>query len=242
MYITVKLTGGYVAGNSRTQQQDLSDSAARIAELELVGGRVCLDFVNTVDPRVGGKPQDYLASYADLVRWAEHAHLLAPDQVATLLDTAARRPKDAQAIFERAITLREILYRLFSAIAARKLPDPADLAAMQAAYVESQAKASLVPASGGLAWRWPTGTDALDQVLWPIVRSAIELATSSEVRRVKECPGLGDCGWLFVDTSKSGRRRWCSMESCGSRAKMRTYYARTHGRPAAPQQNSPVDS
>lgn len=231
-----------MAGDRGGQQHSSTESAARIAELELVGGRVCLDFVNTVDPRVGGKPRDYLASYAGIVRWAEHAHLLAPDQVAALLDTAARRPKDAQAVFERAIALRESLYRIFSAIAARKVPDPAGLAALQAAYVTSQAEASLVPASGGLAWRWPIGTDALDQMLWPIVRSAVELATSADVRRVKECPGLGDCGWLFLDTSKSGRRRWCSMESCGSRAKMRTYYARTRARSAALQPPSPNDS
>ena len=69
-------------------------------------------------------------------------------------------------------------------------------------------------------------------MLWPIVTSAVELLTSPEARRVKVCPGLGDCGWLFLDTSKSGRRRWCSMEGCGSRSKMRRYYARTHARPA----------
>jgi predicted RNA-binding Zn ribbon-like protein len=231
-----------MAGDREIRQHDVADSAARIAKLELVGGRVCLDFVNTVDPRVGGKPRDYLASYADLVRWAEHAHLLAPDQVATLLDATARRPKDARTVFARAIALRESLYRVFSAIAARKVPDPSDLAALQAAYVEELAQASLVPASGGLAWRWPAGTDALGQILWPIVRSAIELATSPDVQRVKECPGLGDCGWLFLDTSKSGRRRWCSMESCGSRAKMRTYYARTRTQAAAPQLPSSNDS
>jgi predicted RNA-binding Zn ribbon-like protein len=55
------------------------------------------------------------------------------------------------------------------------------------------------------------------------------LLTAPELQRVRACPGLGDCGWLFLDTSKSGRRRWCSMEGCGSRAKMRRYYARTHG-------------
>jgi len=71
----------------------------------------------------------------------------------------------------------------------------------------------------------------LDQMLWPIVRSAVDLLTSREARRVKVCPGLDDCGWLFLDTSKSGRRRWCSMDSCGSRSKMRRYYARTRARP-----------
>ncbi|MEO6889729.1 MAG: CGNR zinc finger domain-containing protein, partial [Ktedonobacteraceae bacterium] len=55
--------------------------------------------------------------------------------------------------------------------------------------------------------------------------SAVELLTSEEVKRVKECPAR-DCGWLFLDMSKNGSRQWCSMEGCGSRAKMRRQYAR----------------
>lgn len=100
-----------------------------------------------------------------------------------------------------------------------------------AVKTELIAQSRLVRATEGYRWRWPEGTQALEQLLWPIICSAIDLLTSPEVRRVKVCPGLGDCGWLFLDTSKSGRRRWCSMESCGSRSKMRRYYARTHARP-----------
>jgi predicted RNA-binding Zn ribbon-like protein len=90
------------------------------------------------------------------------------------------------------------------------------------------AEAHLVYSPDGFTWQWPDMDDALDQMLWPLVRSAIELLTAPELRRVKVCPGLGDCGWLFLDTSKSGQRRWCSMESCGSRSKMRSYYVRSH--------------
>ncbi len=76
-------------------------------------------------------------------------------------------------------------------------------------------------------WTWDADIRALDRMLWPIVSSAIELLTSHDLRRVKECPGAGDCGWLFFDTSKNGTRHWCSMEGCGSRVKMRRQYART---------------
>jgi predicted RNA-binding Zn ribbon-like protein len=62
--------------------------------------------------------------------------------------------------------------------------------------------------------------------LWLIAQSAVELLTEGELRRIKQCPGAGDCGWLFYDTSRNGTRRWCSMEGCGSRVKMRRQYAR----------------
>jgi predicted RNA-binding Zn ribbon-like protein len=201
-----------------------------LAPLELLGGQVCLDFVNTVDPRVGASRRDYLASYADLVWWSGFAHLLSAGQQAALLRAADRHPREAAAVFARAIALRETLYRVFSASAARLAAASADLDAIQTAHMETLAQAQLVSESGGFLWRWPAESDALDQMLWPIIRSAIELLMAPELRRVKVCPGLDDCGWLFLDTSKSGQRRWCSMDTCGSRSKMRRYYARTHPR------------
>lgn len=59
-------------------------------------------------------------------------------------------------------------------------------------------------------------------MVWPIAVSAVELALSEHLGRVRRCPGDdGRCGWLFVDLSKSGTRRWCSMRTCGSRLKSR---------------------
>jgi len=220
--------------NTRATKQRLRPTldSSRFAGLELVGGRVCLDFINTIDPResqpVGAQPRDYLQSYGDLALWSGYARLLPTPQVAALLEGASKDPSGAQEVFERAIALREVLYRVFSAAAAGERPAAGDLEALQAAYRSTMAEASLVYSPVGLTWQWPDNDDALDQMMWPLVRSAIELLAAPSLRRVKVCPGLGDCGWLFLDTSKSGRRRWCSMESCGSRAKMRRYYARSH--------------
>jgi predicted RNA-binding Zn ribbon-like protein len=224
-------------GEQRDAPPGQLNGADTLATLELLSGRLCLDFVNSVDPRVGDRRRDYLASYTDLVQWSGHAHVLTEDQVATLLRAAARHPGEAAAVFAQAIALRETLYRVFTALADRLPAATAELDAVRATYIETMAHAWLVAETEGIVgagsymWHWPEGTQALDQLLWPIVTSAVELLTSPEARRVKVCPGLGDCGWLFLDTSKSGRRRWCSMEGCGSRSKMRRYYARTHARP-----------
>jgi predicted RNA-binding Zn ribbon-like protein len=212
---------------------ELTANTYQFASLHLLGERVCLDFINTVDPRadLNGRPQkDYLTNSTDLVRWSQYAHILSQDRADALLRAAIRHQSAAQVQFQRAIALRETLYRIFSAVATGQDPAATDLAVMQATYVEVIAQAHLISTAGSLMWQWSTGgeEDALDQVLWPVIRSAMDLLTSPEARQVKICPGLGDCGWLFLDTSRSGQRRWCSMESCGSRAKMRRYYARKH--------------
>jgi predicted RNA-binding Zn ribbon-like protein len=190
-----------------------------------------LEFVNTIDPRHGDASHDYLGSYTDLVAWSHYAGQLSAPERDRLLRSAHHRPGDAARTFARAIALREALYRLFSALAQNDAPSPADLAAVQAAYAQAIRHAALVKTPAGFAWTWPMPDgaleEALEQMLWPLAASAIALLTSERLSRVKECAvGEGGCGWLFLVNSKNGSRRWCRMEGCGSRAKMRRQYAR----------------
>ena len=60
-------------------------------------------------------------------------------------------------------------------------------------------------------------------MLWPVAHSAAELLISDDLDRVKQCADDRGCGWLFVDTSRNRSRRWCSMESCGNRAKVQRH-------------------
>jgi predicted RNA-binding Zn ribbon-like protein len=194
--------------------------------LRLLGGRLCMDFTNTIDPRVGNHSHDFLASYSDLVKWSRRVGVLAEDEAHNLLRDAAHRPTEAIVTFERAVALREAMYRVFSAVARSEVPQAVDLDALKIAFSEAITHARIRPVSGGFRWDWARDEGTLDRMLWPVARSTVELLTSEEVKRVKECPGVGDCGWLFFDTSKNGSRQWCSMEGCGSRAKMRRQYAR----------------
>jgi predicted RNA-binding Zn ribbon-like protein len=87
--------------------------------------------------------------------------------------------------------------------------------------------ARIVPDGGELRWAWDEADQALDAMVWPVARSAAELATSGQLHRIKECPfHEGGCGWLFLDGTKNAIRRWCSMQDCGGRAKARRQYAR----------------
>jgi predicted RNA-binding Zn ribbon-like protein len=194
----------------------------------LRGDWLCLDFANTVDDRHTDHVVDHLAGYADLVRWGWHAWLLTDTERDRLLAVGEASPEEAAAVFAHAIELREAIYRVFAAIASGSAPPPDDLGTIAAAHVTALRHARLV--RDGECFEWVFADEpALDRPLWPIVHSAVELLTSHRLERVKQCPGCDDCNWLFLDTSKNGTRRWCTMEGCGSRAKMRRQYARRKG-------------
>jgi predicted RNA-binding Zn ribbon-like protein len=194
----------------------------------LAGGRLCLDFANTVGPRVdveGELAHDFLGGYDHLVQWARKAGILGAEDAARLLAASARAPAAARRTFEAAIGLREAIYRSFSAVASGATPDPADLAGMQRAYVEAMAHTRIQPQGDGLGWAW-ADRDDLGRVWWPVARSAVELAVAGPLQRVKQCPLPDGCAWLFLDTTKNGSRRWCSMAECGGQAKARRQSAR----------------
>ncbi len=211
----------------RTSRHQLADSPLWVETLELLGGPLCLDFVNTFEDRLGEYPQDFFTGYPDLVHWSYAVELFTEHEATQRLAASARWSTEATRIFEQALALRETIYRVFSAIARTTLPAGADLDALKEIYTQTMVHASLTPTDEGFVWNWieQEREEALDFPLWSVICSAVDLLTSSEVKRVKQCPGV-DCGWLFLDSSKNGSRVWCSMEGCGSRAKMRRQRAR----------------
>jgi predicted RNA-binding Zn ribbon-like protein len=191
---------------------------------KFVGGDPAVDLVNTVDWTRRGPADDRLTDYERLTRWAEGAELLAPRLGLRLREQAEERPDEAEAAHRDAVDLRWALRQLFAAIAHGEPPAAAPLEELNQAVAESMAQLRLVrgrpgPATG-LLWGWRDAPDRLDSILWPVARSAAELLVSDEAGRIRECGGL-DCGWLYVDRSRNGLRRWCQMEVCGTREKSR---------------------
>ena len=203
----------------------MSEKARAAENLELVGGRLCLDFANTLSTRLEGLGREYLNGYPELVAWGRHAGVLAGDEAAALLRCAARQPGLAASALARAIDLREAIYRIFAGTAHGRRPRPADLAALNAMLRQALARLEVRPIGERFAWTWAAGDDDLDRALWPVARSSAELLTSDDLARVGQCQREG-CDWLFVDASKNRSRRWCIMNVCGARVKMRRYYQR----------------
>jgi predicted RNA-binding Zn ribbon-like protein len=191
----------------------------------LSGGRLCLDLANTVSWRRGGQPIERLRDYGDVVAWARQARVLAEREARLLQGEAMRHPSAAARVLARARALREAIYRLFAALARGTAPNAADLAHLDQELNDALRHLHLVQARPGFALAWPTVTGQLGHPLWAVARSAAEVLTSDDLRRLKTCPAA-NCGWVFLDTTRSGTRRWCDMTVCGSRAKARRYYAR----------------
>jgi predicted RNA-binding Zn ribbon-like protein len=188
-------------------------------------GWLCLDFANTADWHASEAPEEQLVSYDELLAWALDKAIL--DQVAVdkLRALALRSPSKSQLALREAIELREVLYRLFSTIAADQDPAAADLDTLNAFLSRALIHLQLRISDQGYQWGW-RDEPVLESIPWPIVWSASRLLTSQVLDRVGQCADDRGCGWLFIDMSKNHSRRWCDMRDCGNRDKVRRYYAR----------------
>lgn len=193
-----------------------------IETLPLVGGRTCLDFVNTTGLRASSSPRERLRTYADLLVFGRRAGILPAARAKELGQQADARPRDAARALARMLALREALYRLFRAVERGRAPDPADLAQLGKDHAEASCCRRLVWRDGGAAWLSEIPRDDLLVLCGPLVGSAVELLTSAEAANLRKC---GECEWLFLDTSRNGGRRWCK-KTCGDRVKSRAYYRR----------------
>ncbi|WP_258047097.1 ABATE domain-containing protein [Streptomyces sp. SM13] len=178
-------------------------------------GALCLELL----PTGGPGPLAYfevLREPADLVRWAQESRL--PDGLAAGagagLAVSMAEVADARA-------LRDALWRLTEGRVRGTPPGPDDLATLNDAAAHPPLTARLT-ADGCRAWA-PGGTGT--GLLSTVARDAVDLFTGAHAHRIRTC-GAHDCRLLFVDTSRPGKRRWCSMERCGNRAKVRAHRAR----------------
>jgi predicted RNA-binding Zn ribbon-like protein len=182
--------------------------------IKLYGARLCLDFANSVDWTEDHVPigvEEGIADADELRRWGRRMGI----------DGGLPTPAE----FRAAIGLREALHLTFAAIARGEAPPGEALERIAVDHAEATAAADFVAAGG--VWRldWPASEPR--RVRFTAVVDAVGLlADADKLARVRQCPGR-NCGWLFLDVS--GRRHWCSMATCGSRAKMRRHYARQRG-------------
>jgi predicted RNA-binding Zn ribbon-like protein len=193
--------------------------------IRLLGGALCLDFANTTEWQGAGTPLphafDVLAAPDGLVSWGRRLGLLSD------ADPVASTARDVKA----SLDLRAALHEIFASIASGGRPRPDALDQLHKVYAEAARRATIRGHGGRWSLTWPE--DDARSVRLAVAANAVTLLAEPErLNRVRECPGR-NCGGLFLDAS--GRRRWCSMEICGSRAKMRRLYERqraaAHGAP-----------
>jgi len=189
-------------------------------------GNLVLDFANTAEFHASEHPNEYLKTYLDLVTWSQEAGLLTRGEGKELSLLAKEHPQEADRVLTRAITLRETIYGLLSAVAHQEPHNEADLSAFNRFLAESLRYTKISHTSEGFSWAWKVKEPGFDRVLWSLARETAKLITSREIKRVGECADDRGCGYLFIDTSRNHSRRWCSMEGCGNRAKAQRHYHR----------------
>ena len=229
------INGGYIVKEKFERVNGLRTmkaQASSAAETRLIGGRLCLDFVNTVDGRksdsslVGEKLKDY----SDLVAWSHHSGIITAAVAARLIKESKQKPAAAKSVLHRAITLREALHRIFKATAMERAPRSSDLEIVNDELLKARKNERLISTNEGFRWDWIGDEAALDRMLWPITQSAVEFLSTGDFSRLRECGGE-ECGWLFEDTSRNRSRQWCHMQDCGNLAKVRRFRLRSsnHG-------------
>lgn len=206
-----------------------------MANFKFIGGRACLDFVNTVGGRVsiGPRLRDYsdrvlrdkFKSCHDLLTWGELAGVLSRKQARRLARHATRSQRDAEATLARALKLRRALYRIFKCVVENWQPEARDMKILRTEVSIAQTRQKLERTGVSFTWVWEGANNQLDRVLWPVALCAASLLASPDLAGVCQCAG-DECGWLFLDTSRNHSRQWCDMRDCGNRAKVKRFRQR----------------
>lgn len=194
------------------------------SKINLQQDHLCLIFVNSTSNHQNAD-DDYLNSYLDFVSWAQGAKLLNPDEALHLAEVVSQQPELAATLHQKTIVLREAIYQILVDVSRDQTPKEADLETLNTALTESMAHMRLAHSHTGFDWLWEGDKSDPEHLIWKVVWSAGELLRSEDLKNVRKCNG---CDWLFLDTSRGHRRRWCDMSTCGNRAKARRHYRRTH--------------
>src|SRR5262245_10528078 len=190
-----------------------------------IGNLPFLDFVNT-EVVARGTRVDLLAGFADLVRWLQAANrLTAADARATekrWADTA-----EGKAAFADALSLRASLRTMAERVASGKTVDRTSIEQINRVLASRPTYRQIELKGNKVVSRMLTLSESALRLLVPIAESAAWLLESGDTSLLRRCENP-DCILFFYDTTKNKRRRWCSMDACGSRAKAAAYYRRSH--------------
>lgn len=186
---------------------------------EFCGGRLALDFCNTLSPERPAGSNDRLADLAGLIGWAHRAGWTLPG-----IKVDSQAPGDLQAFRSLRGRLRDLVAAAIDGTAA----DPADIDALDGAVLDAFSALRLQAGHPGQPLTWQETAGPLDKLRHAIARDAADLLTVGNLKRLKRCPGEL-CGWLFYDGSKNGTRRWCVMEDCGTRSKVKRFREKQRG-------------
>lgn len=186
----------------------------------LIGGRLCLDFANTLAWAGTQKEHDWFEPWSNILTWCLATDLIAQETAESLTRKYRSKPDEAARALDVIKGQRSILSRAVSPLAKGGRPTPGALRDLNALLADALPGRRIDPNT--LAWTWSPVT-RLEDITAPIALDAADLIATADHTRLGSCPA---CEWLFYDTSRNRSRQWCEMATCGSRHKALRYYHR----------------
>ena len=193
-------------------------SAHSVLSIRLVGGHSALDLLNTVDLDRPSEDQDVLRCFRDDVAWAMRIGLMSSVDGEILLALGDRAPLRAKQAHVELLRAREALRAVVQAEVEGAAVDPVAAKDFEQAVAAALAHRRFSMSDAPRGWRWLA--DDIDAVQHRAILSAADLLADPARRPIRVCAGP-DCDWLFLDTSRSGKRRWCSDAGCGTASRVR---------------------
>lgn len=190
------------------------------AATQFFGGRVCLDFANTLDWRTSGDPVELIPDYRAFLAWSARRRTMPARALSNLASLADRDRVGASSTMAEALALRSELWKIADALREGRR---ADLKMVNALLADAPPQPPLLESKGAHAHRFMG--ESFCEPLWPVLWSLTHLLTSADARRIGCCQAEG-CGWFYVDESPNRTRLWCSSEVCGNRERARRAYAK----------------
>ncbi|TSB47768.1 CGNR zinc finger domain-containing protein [Alkalicoccobacillus porphyridii] len=186
--------------------------------LFLIGGTAWINLVNTT--YISNKQKiDILQNPTNTLRWLEENNLLRESDVLALADGEL-----FDSLLVELHSLRDLSKMILSDIDQQGELSQESTDQLKTIVNQLKVSVSLVPKDEKISLT-TEGITTIDHVLYTIVDSMIHTLDSVSNNRIRKCEHE-ECTLHFVDTSKSGKRRWCSMELCGNRKKVAEFYAR----------------
>jgi predicted RNA-binding Zn ribbon-like protein len=186
------------------------------------GRHPALDFVNTLDERLSAAPVERLSSYSVLASFAAQANLIDSNTASQLLSRTGQA--DGKRVLGETLAFRELIYRVLREYADHRAPSASEVRVLNERLARARVhrRFNVRPERISVTWDEPL---APDRLLWELAAAVDDLLLQHKPGRFRKC-AASDCGTLFLDVSKTGRRRWCSMASCGNRNKVHRFRAR----------------
>ena len=192
-----------------------------IESLPIDSTRLCCNFVNTLYSWKKEDAYDFFTDYNTFLEWCHKLAVCKEDHLSQLRLEARKEPNEAIATMNKIRGIRFLLHQLISAIARNDQEKIKQfLGAINPSLTDALSRVNLEFSANVFAISYQKEPIQLISPIWLVLKSLYDLLTEDDMARIKECPS---CGWVFVDETKNGKRRWCNPLNCGTKDKMDRY-------------------